>query len=522
MKRLPPILVLLLVLAACSAPQATAGTIQVAIQAGDEMIDLSVPSGSTVQDAITLAGLSISSLDRIDPPTYTILTEGTRIEINQITERFEIEEMTIPFESQTIRNEALPEGESRLLQPGSNGLQEITYRIVEEGGVEISRTPVKTVVIQSPVPEIIMIGAQTAYAAIPIEGMLAYASSGNAWLIQGNTSNRRPVTVSGDLDGRILEISPDGEWLLYTRALEDDAINSLWIISLTDSDPEPIPTGAENIVLFADWQPTDPASYIAYSTSEPSPSPPGWQANNDLVLIRLYSDGRVSLPALILEANAGGLYGWWGTQYAWGWDGPYLAYARADGIGLVNIESRSASHLVDLTPFQTLSDWAWVTGISWGHDNRTLYFSEHGEPVGLESADSSPAFHLSAVRVGEDVIYSLAELTGMFAYPVVSPISEQANGELLSRIAYLQALSPLESDDSTYRLTVMDRDGSNRQALFPPEGEPGLQPQSISWSPDGELIALNYRGDLWIIDVASGQGQRLTGDAQLQNIDWLP
>jgi len=494
----------------------------VSLQKGEELLDLTLPSGSTVQEALDASGLETSSLDKVDPPRYTVLTEGTRILITEVTERFEIEQVAIPFESQIIRNEALPEGEQRLLQPGSNGVQEITYRIVEEQGVEILRTPVKNVVLEAAVPEIVMIGSQTAYAALPIDGMLAYVAGGNAWLMQGNTSNRRPLTVTGDLDGRVLELSPDGEWLLFTRATEDDDINSLWVLSLTSAAAEPIDTGAVNIVHFADWQPSETASLVAYSTSEPSPSPPGWQANNDLILIRVYSDGRISLPATILEPNAGGLYGWWGTQFIWDWAGSQLAYARADGIGFVNIEGQSASQLVSVTPFQTLSDWAWVTGLAWGHDNSTLYFIDHGEPVGLETADSSPVFNLVALPDGEPTPLTLQERTGMFAQPVLSPVQSQGDGEAKAQLAFLQALSPLESNDSAYRLCVMDRDGSNLSVLFPPEGDPGLQPQRVEWSPDSALIAIIYRGDLWMVDAETGQGQRLTGDSQVQHIDWIP
>jgi len=522
MKRLLPLLILVSLLTACSAPSATAGTIQVSLQKGEDLMDVVIPAGSTVQDALDASGWETSSLDKVDPPRYTVLADGTRITIIEVTERFEIEQVPIPFESQTIRNEALPEGERRLIQPGTNGLQEITYRIVEEEGVEILRTPIKNVVLEPAVPEIVMIGSQSAYAALPIEGMLVYATGGNAWLVQGNTSNRRPLTLSGDLDGRVLELSPDGEWLLYTRVTEEDEINSLWVLSLTDPDAEPIATGAVNIVHFAEWQPSETASLVAYSTSEPSPSPPGWQANNDLILIRVYSDGRISLPATILEPNAGGLYGWWGTQYAWDWTGTQLAYARADGIGLVDIEGQSSAQLVGVTSFQTLSDWAWVTGVAWGHDNETLYFIDHGAPIGLETADSSPVFNLVALQAEDHMALTLQERTGMFAQPVVSPADTQPNGEILSRIAFLQSLSPLESEDSTYQLCVMDRDGSNLNTLFPPEGETGLQPQRVHWSPDGVLIALIYRGDLWMVDATSGQGQRLTGDAQVQTIDWIP
>jgi hypothetical protein len=110
----------------------------------------------------------------------------------------------------------------------------------------------------------------------------------------------------------------------------------------------------------------------------------------------------------------------------------------------------------------------------------------------------------------------------MFANPSVSPGIVLGGGERGYLVAYLQSLSPLESDDSRYRLMVIDRDGSNRRELFPPEGDAGLEAQHIAWSPGGERIVLIYRDDLWIIDAASGASQQITGDGQALAFDWKP
>ena len=34
--------------------------------------------------------------------------------------------------------------------------------------------------------------------------------------MEGSTANRIPLVTSGDLDGRVLKLSRDGNWLLYT------------------------------------------------------------------------------------------------------------------------------------------------------------------------------------------------------------------------------------------------------------------------------------------------------------------
>jgi Tol biopolymer transport system component len=78
----------------------------------------------------------------------------------------------------------------------------------------------------------------------------------------------------------------------------------------------------------------------------------------------------------------------------------------------------------------------------------------------------------------------------------------------------------LESEASRYRLAVIDRDGSNLRMLFPAEGEPGLEPHRVAWSPEGQRLAVIYQGDLWIVDVATTQAHRLTSDGQVTAIDW--
>ncbi len=527
-QRLPKILQLAFLIAilivSCSGPRTTAEQIQISILVDGEENQLSVPSGSTVQNAIETSGIALGALDRLDPPSYTLLDAGSTITITRINERFEIEQIEISFERQTLRNEALPLGESHLLQPGSNGLQEITYRILEEGGVEISRTPIKNTVLVEPVAEIIMVGIQSAYTSVSIEGKLAYISGQNAWIVQGDTGNRRPLVLSGDLDGYIFELSEDGRFLLFTRQVEDedDTINRLWAISTTDANAEPIDLKVGNIVHFADWMPGIDSRIVAFTTVEPSPAAPGWQANNDLLTVRFTESGVVFRPETVIESNAGGQYGWWGTTFVWGEDRLHLAYARADSIGFVDFDTATFVPAQEITPYQTLSDWAWVPGLSWGRDNRSLFFIDHGAPIALENPEASPVFDLVALTGQGGLRLPLAEKTGMFAYPTVSPAVLRDNGEIEYKLAFMQAISPLESDTSNYRLTVMDRDGSNLHGIFPPLGESGLAPQPVVWSPGANQIAVIYRGDLWIVDVVSELGQRITAESLTLSMDWSP
>lgn len=289
-------------LASCTPPQVTQQSlITVRLTAEGSTAEVQIASGSTVEDLLTTAGLTLEALDRTEPPTFTLLTEGSEVRVVRVTEEFTIEEVTLPFDQQTVRNESLPEGETRLVQPGVNGQQEITYRRVYEDGVEVSVSPVKVVTLQEPVAEIVMVGSQTPFVQVDLPGKLAYISGGNAWIMQGNTANRRPVITTGDLDGRVFKLSPDGTWLLFTRRGEDETvINTLWAAKIDDDSGLLIDLKVANIIHFADWVPTSTLR-VAYSTVEPRDTAPGWQANNNLELVSFSTTGWVSTRTVAVE-----------------------------------------------------------------------------------------------------------------------------------------------------------------------------------------------------------------------------
>jgi hypothetical protein len=538
------------VMAGCASPVATQALIQVNITADGETLSLQLPPGSTVQQALDKAGISLEALDRSEPPVYTVLGDGASVRVIRVTEEYEVQQVVLPFEQQTLRNESLPVEQEVLIQRGKNGLQEITYRRVFEDGVEVSSQPipVNTVIVEEPVPEIRMIGVQTPFSSVGVPGKLYYLRDGNLWLIEESTGNRRAVLTTGDLDGRILSFSDDGDWLLYTRRSKvDGRINDLWVSYIGEgvaAEGTPVPKedqrnvdlDVQNVIHFADWVPGSDTK-IVFSTVEPRPTAPGWQANNDLQSLTFSTTGWTTKWTTILEANSGGVYGWWGTSFQWSPDNRRLVYVRPDSIGLVDYKTGAMTNTLEIAPLQTRRDWAWVPGITWGPDGNALYTVSHaGGPAGL-SPEESPNFDLIAVTgstggetpwlSGAGRTLPLASQTGMFAYPSASPLQEMG-GASDYQIAYLQALFPEQSETSPYRLAVMDRDGSNRQLLFPGKESAGMEPQQYwgAWSPmplsgSGHYaLAVIYQGNLYLVDVVNGEASQVTGDGLTTRVIW--
>jgi hypothetical protein len=534
--RLLSIILWVVWLAACTPPQVTQGVISVSILADGKSYQVQVPAGSNVQDALTTAGIILGELDRSDPPIFTVLSEGSQVSLVRVVEEYYIEQVVIPFEHQELRNEALTLGERLLSQPGVNGLQEITYRRVIENGVELQNSVVKTEIIQDAIPEIVMVGSQTPFASLVIPGKIAYLSAGNAWVMDGTTGNRKAVVTTGDLDGQVFSLSPDGDWLLFTRSGdEENIINQLWAARIDDETALLLDLGVTNVIHFADWGAG--LSVVGYSTVEPRSTAPGWQANNDLSIIGVSTSGYVSPARPELEANSGGVYGWWGMDFQWASDGVRLAFARPDSIGIYDTRLDILQPLVSIAPFQTGGDWAWVPGVSWSPEGSTLYSVQHVALPGNLTIEESPRFDLIAIPLGGGTPVALVQDVGMFAYPEPSPftsilVSESNAGENAPaienafRVAYLQAIFPAQSESSRYRLFVMDRDGSNRLGLFPTEGATGIEPQRVIWSPypveetNHFAIALIFQGNIWLVDSINGQAQQITGDSLTVRIDW--
>ncbi len=540
-------LILVLLAAACAqagGPAPTApGVVSITIEADGSSKSYSFSPGLTVREAVAKANITIGELDRLTPPPYTLINNGTRVVITRVSESFDVVQVPLPYTSETVHNEALPAGDQRLLQVGQPGTEEVTYRTVLENGVQVSRSEVRRVTIAAPVPEIIMVGTQGSFTIVPITGTLAYLDGRNAWVMHGNSGQRLPLTASGDLDGHVFELSADGQWVLYTREVTDSdkTFNTLWAVPTTPITPTRTNTQTNPIavrlpvsnVLYAEWSPVEPRQ-LAYSTADRIARAPGWQANNDLWLMsfgpRPGTRQYVFTPTLLLDSSSGGLYGWWGTGYAFAPDGQSIAYARTDSIGIINFSFNprkpatatvGISDLVQLSAYNTHSDWAWYPPMQWSPDGHGLYTIVHGPPIGLEAPEDSPAFDLTALLVPAGQQLDLVPRAGMFANPLPSPIQVSASGEQAFQLAFLQATNPNDSPHTTYRLGVMDRDGSNVHSVFPPADQPGLTANThVAWSPDSRLLVVPYNGNLWLVDPDTSQTQQVTGDGLTTAVRW--
>lgn len=519
-----------LLLAACQTVDDAPAMI-VQVQVDNVGRSYQVPESMTVEEFLTEIGVEWDSDDRLVPPPFTQITDGTQITIVRVEQEEVCEEQEIPFEVEIVYNEAFAPDEERITQTGQNGVQRVCHRITYENGVAQESVQIgQPEIITEPIDEIRVVGVDEVVEPFPITGTLAYINNGNAWVITRTSTNKRPLTTTSDLDSLVLDISPDGRYLIFTREPADSQsfVNELWLIP-TDGQSQAIQLTATN-VLYAQWL-QNQENTISYSTSEPQDIVPYWRALNNVFTERIDPTTGESLAVRqIVEESSGGLYGWWGTVYRWSPEGDTLAWVQADGMGIYD-EAGLQEPLLQYTNFRNLQNWSWRANVSWSWDGSLLATTVHGPPLGNEPPDTSRVFNIVITNTSGDFEATIVEEAGMWSSPQFSPPIENPNSEYTTGyLAYLQARDPNNSVYGEYDLVVADRDGSNARIVFPPPnragitwadfGLTGLTPQGYTWSPDGRQIAVIYEGNLWVVDVLSGASHQLTFDGGSQHPVW--
>jgi Tol biopolymer transport system component len=518
-------LVIALVAVACTQNDETSSLLVTLVVDGRERA-MPQTTAVTVDDVLRQAEIELGPLDDVVPPLYSQITDGMRITVARVSEETECDEVEVPYEEQRIPYEALPAGETRLVQPGQNGTQQVCYRVTIRDGVRSNPVQTSTVSLVEAQDAVIYYGPSGELDPATIEGALAYISHNNVWLVRGSsTDGKRQLTNTNDVDVRGFSVTPDGRQIIFTRRIQNEPsiFNRLWLIPDATTNPELTALVPEN-VLSAQWIPGT-TNTISYSTGEAVAESPGFRAYNDLFAMEINPQtGEAIDVRSLVQPSSSGFYPWWPTTFAWSPDGSELACVRADSVGLVDLQTGDCRPLITFPLFETRGPWSWRSSVSFSPDGNLLLTTVHGQPIGSEPPGTSPAFHVAVADKEGTFRANVVENAGIWSMPRYSPaVTNPVTGEQRGYIAYLRArdLSNSINDSAQYDLVIADRDGSNATTIFPPPGQAGLNANAtVMWSPDGTQIAFIYQGNVWVIDVASQIAHQLTLDSGATALIW--
>jgi len=534
-KRWPALLSLLLILVACAPPSDGASVTLVADGKTREI----TTEALTVRDLLREADIVLDADDRVTPAEPTLIKDAMTVRVTRIETHTETEEREVPYRRRTVHDASIPAGESQLLEPGITGIEELTYRITLEDGVEVDRHLVRQTTLREPRTEVILVGAQTEQKTVSIAGTIAYIADHNAWLMQRTSLNKRRLTYGGDLDGRVFSLSANGTHLLLTRVPTETGasapLNTLWVLDTSTANARPVRLDVDG-VLWAAWEPGCDVSHngsrcrIAYTTGTTAEGNPGWRAENDLWVARPRPNtGELFAERRLLEPARGGSYSWWGTTYTWSPNGRSLAYARADEVGILQVDDGQQEALYQFPPYRTYAPWVWTPTVDWSPDGAYIVTTLHGPAPTGQAPEDSPVFDVWALSADGTITAELSSEAGMWSAPTFAPET--------GTIVFGRARSPYASHTSSYDLHAMDRDGSDRRHIFPMDEEIGFKYPEAIWSPEGDQILTIYQENLHLIGIpdagrdptstekgseATPSVQQLTVGGGVTAVQWQP
>lgn len=120
-------------------------------------------TGGTVGEALREAGVTVTADDELSAYAFSDLYPGMQIVHDDLEVQYSTTYKTLSYREETIKDESMYEGESKLVQEGADGEKQVTQRIVIRNGVETSREVVDQVVIIPSVDEITKVGAKIRY-----------------------------------------------------------------------------------------------------------------------------------------------------------------------------------------------------------------------------------------------------------------------------------------------------------------------------------------------------------------------
>ena len=122
--------------------------ISVRVTADGETRQVSILNG-TVSKALYLAGVEVDADDIVQPGKLESVSAGMEIVVNRVTISQEREKQRIPYHVTYQDDDDLYLGKEKMVKQGTEGVKEVTYRVVTVDGVETERSVSSEAVLEA-------------------------------------------------------------------------------------------------------------------------------------------------------------------------------------------------------------------------------------------------------------------------------------------------------------------------------------------------------------------------------------
>jgi len=117
---------------------------------------------ATVGMLLTDLGIAYGPTDRLSAAADSPLRANQKIVLFRIKKATATATKVLPFPTTKTADPYLETGETRIVTPGQDGSARITFALVYVDGKIAGRTPIKTVVINAPITQVVRVGTKPA------------------------------------------------------------------------------------------------------------------------------------------------------------------------------------------------------------------------------------------------------------------------------------------------------------------------------------------------------------------------
>jgi len=121
-------------------------------------------SARTVDELLADQHVVVGPDDIVAPARDVLLASGTTVQVVRVAGQYTTEQQVVPAGVQYTKDAALPVGQTRVVQPGTDGVRVDTYRITTHDGQVADRQRISSTVAKAALPRVIATGAKVPVA----------------------------------------------------------------------------------------------------------------------------------------------------------------------------------------------------------------------------------------------------------------------------------------------------------------------------------------------------------------------
>ena len=133
----------------------------------------------TVQDLLTLAGISLGADDYTEPSVNTELKDNMAVTVYRIAYKTVDKKENISFKTRKQNDSSMDIGTEKVLTKGVNGVDEVSYKVKYVNGKEDSKTELSRKTVKEPVNQVVNVGTKAKSTGISDTITLQYSERYN-------------------------------------------------------------------------------------------------------------------------------------------------------------------------------------------------------------------------------------------------------------------------------------------------------------------------------------------------------